>query len=102
MHSMSSRTRFRRAVEIETVMKAKYPREKHEKRVVPHRCQHLGGEFYAKESTKPLFKLNELMTVHNLYRFRCIMETMKIVKTHVPISMYVNQCYFFHEQKTFL
>ena len=63
-------------------------KKKQEKNVIPHRCQHLGGEFYAKESTKPLFKINELMTVHNLYRFRCIMETMKIVKTHVPISMY--------------
>ena len=28
------------------------------------------------------------MTVHNLYRFRCIMETIKIVRNHVPISMY--------------
>ena len=63
-------------------------KKKKEKKVVPHRCQHLGGEFYARESTKPLFKVNELMTVHNLYRFRCIMETIKIVKTHVPVSLY--------------
>ena len=28
------------------------------------------------------------MTVHNLYRFRCMMETIKAVRNHVPISIY--------------
>ena len=28
------------------------------------------------------------MTVHNLYRFRCMMETIKVMRNHVPISIY--------------
>ena len=28
------------------------------------------------------------MTVHNLYRFRCMMETIKAVRNHVPISIH--------------
>ena len=63
-------------------------KKKSDKKVRPHLCQMLGEEFYARESTKPLFKTHDLMTVHNLYRFRCIMETIKIVRNHVPISMY--------------
>ena len=59
-----------------------------DKKVRPHQCQLLGEEFYTRESTKPLFKNYELLTIHNLYRFRCIMETIKIVGNHVPISMY--------------
>ena len=63
-------------------------KKKHEKKVRPHRCQILGEEFYSRESTKPLFKAHDLMTVHNLYRFRCMMEAIKIVRNHVPVSMY--------------
>ena len=63
-------------------------KKKHERKVRPHRCQLLGQEFYSRESTKPLFKAHNLMTVHNLYRFRCMMEAIKIVRNHVPVSMY--------------
>jgi hypothetical protein len=59
-----------------------------DRKVRPHQCQLLGEEFYTRESTKPLFRNHELLTIHNLYRFRCIMETIKIVRNHVPISMY--------------
>ncbi len=51
-------------------------------------CQILGEEFYAKESTKPLFKLHKLLTVHNLYRLRIITELFKIIKYRLPISLY--------------
>ena len=50
--------------------------------------QYLGSEFYAKESTKPLFKAHELLSVHNLYKHRCIMELFKIIKYRLPISLY--------------
>ena len=63
-------------------------KKKGEKKVRPHRCQLLGEEFYSRESTKPLFKAHDLMTVQNLYRFHCMMETIKIVRTHRPIAMY--------------
>lgn len=59
-----------------------------DRQVRPHRCQILGAEFHSRESTKPIFQSKELMTVHNIYRYRCITETMKIVKSHQPISMY--------------
>ena len=54
----------------------------------PINKQHLGPEFYVKESTKPLFKAHDLLSVHNLYRHRCIMELFKIVKYRLPISLY--------------
>ena len=60
----------------------------YDKKVWPHRCQQLGVEFYSRESTKPLFKAHNLMTVHNLYRFRCMMETIKAIRNHLPISIY--------------
>ncbi len=63
-------------------------KKKHEKKVRPYRCQLLGKDFYSRESTKPLFKAHNIMTIHNLYRFRCMMEVIKIVRTHVPVSLH--------------
>ena len=45
-------------------------------------------DFYVKESTKPLFAKHELLAVENLYRLRCLMEFLKIIKTRVTISLY--------------
>ena len=50
--------------------------------------QTLGTEFYAKESTKPLFTKHELLAVENLYRHRSIMEMFKTIKSHVPVSLF--------------
>ena len=63
-------------------------RKKTDKRTKPYRCQQLGSEFFARESTKPLFKKHSLLTVHNIYRTRCIMETLTIMRTHTPISIH--------------
>ena len=52
------------------------------------RCQLLGSEFFAKESTKPIFRQHELLTVYNLYRLRCINEFFSIMKYRVPIAIY--------------
>ena len=57
-------------------------------RIRPICKQRLGSKFYEKESTKPLFTKHELLTVENLYRYRCIMEMFKTVKSHVPISLF--------------
>ena len=52
------------------------------------KCQRLGHKFYVKESTKPLFTKHELLAVENLYRYRCLMELVKIIKYHTPVSLY--------------
>ena len=57
-------------------------------RVRPLNSQRLGYDFYSKESTKPLFSKYELLAVENLYRYRCLMEFFKIMKTRTPISLY--------------
>ena len=49
--------------------------------------QKLGHNFYTKESSKPIFKKIKLLTGKNLYRQRCIMEILKIIKYTVPVSM---------------
>lgn len=50
--------------------------------------QRLGVEFFRKENTKPLFTEKELLTVHNLYTYHCIVEIFKILKFRIPISLY--------------
>ena len=50
--------------------------------------QALGSEFFCKEHTKPLFKQNGLLTVHNLYNKFCCTEIFKIMKFRTPISIY--------------
>ena len=50
--------------------------------------QRLGSEFFEKEHTKPLFKSNSLLTVHNLYKYTCLLEMFKINKLESPISMF--------------
>ena len=60
--------------------------------------QKLGSEFYQKEHTKPLFKKNSLLTVHNLYKHTCLMEMFKINKLKVPVLL----LYLFHRPKNTL
>ena len=50
--------------------------------------QKLGQEFFEREHTKPLFTEKRLLTVHNLYRYHCVLECFKILKFRKPISMY--------------
>jgi hypothetical protein len=40
------------------------------------------------EHTKPLFKENKILSVHNLYTYHCFMETYKILKFRQPRSLY--------------
>ena len=56
-------------------------------RTRPKLDQKLGRDFYEKEHTKPLFKLNSLLTVHNLYKYTCLMEMFKIIKLEEPSSL---------------
>ena len=50
--------------------------------------QKLGAEFYELENTKPLFNLNKILTVHNLHKYHCLLELFKVLKTHIPISIF--------------
>ena len=54
----------------------------------PFKSQHLGTEFYIKESTKPLFTDKKILAVENLYRHRCLLELFKILKSRVPYSLF--------------
>ena len=63
-------------------------KRKNEKVAKPLRCQMLDNNFHAKESTKPIFKQHDLLTVYNLYRLRCIVELFKIMKYRLPIAIY--------------
>ena len=56
-------------------------------RARPKEYQKLGQDFYEKEHTKPLFKLNNILTVHNLYKYTCLCEMFKIVKLENPSSL---------------
>ena len=57
-------------------------------RTRPLEKQKLGSDFYEKEHTKPLFKENSLLTVHNLYKYTCLLEMFKINKLECPISLF--------------
>ena len=48
----------------------------------------LGREFFQREPSKPLFCNNSHLTVHNLYKYHCIVEMFKVVKLRIPISIY--------------
>ena len=50
--------------------------------------QILGKEHYQREHTKPLLKDHGLMNVYNLFVYHCSMETMKILRNKVPVSMH--------------
>ena len=57
-------------------------------RTRPFGEQKLGTKFYTKEHTKPIFNKLELLTVHNLYLYHCLVEVFKILKFRTPVSLY--------------
>ena len=57
-------------------------------RTRPFDEQRLGVDFYKKEHSKPLFKNQKLLTVHNLYKYTCLLELFKINKLEEPLSLY--------------
>ena len=53
-------------------------------------CEQISGsELFRKESTKPLFAEQNILTVHNLYKYYCLIETFKILKLRNPYSLYL-------------
>lgn len=57
-------------------------------RVRPFCKPFVSSKTFVKEHTKPLFSKNHLLTVHNLYPYHCLIETFKILKFRVPMSLY--------------
>ena len=57
-------------------------------RTRPYKEQVLGPEFYVREHTKPLFTSNNIMTIHNLYKYHTTLAALKILKFRTPISLY--------------
>ena len=48
----------------------------------------LGKYFFQGEPSKPLFHSNNLLTIHNLYKYNCIFELFKLIKLRTPMSIY--------------
>ena len=65
--------------------------EKHKTaaRTRPRNLQKLGPDFYELEHTKPLFIKNDIMTVHNLYNYHCLLSVSKSLKFHIPIAIHI-------------
>lgn len=59
-------------------------------RVRPIGEQTLGGEFYSREHTKPLYAKLKILSVQNLYSYHSFMETLKILKFRSPISLHTH------------
>ena len=57
-------------------------------RARPIESQKLGAEFYKKEHTKPLFTKTGILAFKNLYNYHTCLETLKILKTKSPHTLY--------------
>ena len=58
--------------------------------------EHKSDKNYCLEHTKPVFTKHKLMTLHNLHIYHTFMEAFKILKTHIPVSLY---CLFRQSQR---
>ena len=58
-------------------------------RVRPY-SEHVAPKDYTLEHTKPIFKCNSLLTVHNLHKLYTICDVFKIIKFKIPISLSVH------------
>ena len=63
--------------------------------------QQLGGEFFMKEHSKPLFNAAKLLTIHNLYSYHTTSQVYGILKYRSPISLF-NTLYLSHRKETLL
>ena len=54
----------------------------------PRNEQYLGQEFFELEHSKPLFNQHDILTVYSQYNYHILLTTSKILKLHVPISLY--------------
>ena len=52
-------------------------------------ADHMSDKQFCLEHTKPLFNKYKLLTLHNLHVYHTFLDIFKILKTHVPISLYL-------------
>ena len=57
-------------------------------RARPFGQQKLGQEFYRKESSKPLFTNEKIISVYNIYHYQCCLEILKLLKSRRPYLIY--------------
>ena len=57
-------------------------------RARPVELQALSTSFYEREHTKPIFKLNNIFCMYNLYTYDSFMEAFKILKLRLPTALY--------------
>ena len=50
--------------------------------------QHTSPRNFCLEHAKPLFKKHSIMTIQNMYVYHTLLDLFKILKTHIPISLY--------------
>ena len=62
--------------------------------------QKLGAEFYIKEHSKPLFRDNSILTIHNLYCYHTLIVLFKTLKLRTPYSLY--SCFNLSNRKSTL
>ena len=58
--------------------------------------EHKSDKNYCLEHTKPIFNKHKLMALPNLYVYHTFLELFKILKTHIPVSLF---CLFTHSQR---
>ena len=59
-------------------------------RTRPYGKQILGADFYCREHTKPLFNKLGILAFPNIYHYQICLETLKILKSRSPTSLYCN------------
>ena len=57
-------------------------------RTRPTGSQIQSSEFYSREHTKPLFTANNILTIHNLYKYHTAILAFKVLKFRTPIGLY--------------
>ena len=57
-------------------------------RARPYNFQKLDKAFFEREHTKIIFERQNILSIHNLYHYHCLMEVFKILKLRTPISLY--------------
>ena len=57
-------------------------------RTRPFHDQKLNTDFYVKERTKPIFKDNSILTIHNLYCYHTLIVMFKALKLRSPYPLY--------------
>ena len=62
--------------------------------------QALSTSFHEREHTKPIFKLNNILCMYNMYTYHSFMEAFKILKLRLPTTLYSEYDHLAHNRHT--